>query len=95
MTNVVNNERVQKMRVSSESQPKAVAGAIAGAIREGKDVVVSAIGAGATNQAIKSIAIANGFLAPNGIRLAVIPGFDTSEIDGKQRTLIKLDLRKL
>lgn len=93
MTNV-NNELIQEMKVSSNSQPTAVAGAIAGAVREGKDVVISVIGAGAVNQAIKSIAIANGYLAPNGIRLAVIPGFDISEIDGNQRTLMKLSLRR-
>lgn len=94
MTKVIGNEKVQEMKVSSNSQPNAVAGAIAGSVREGNDVVVSVIGAGAMNQAMKSIAIANGFLAPNGIRLAVIPGFDTSEIEGKQRTLMKLSLRR-
>lgn len=94
MTNLASDERVQAMKVSSDSQPRAVAGAIAGAVREGRDVVISAIGAGAVNQAMKSVAIANGFLALNGIRLAVIPGFDTSEIDGKQRTLLKLELRR-
>jgi len=89
---VLNN--TQELKVSSKSNPNSIGGAIAGAIRENKDVVVSVIGAGAMNQAMKGIAIANGFLAPNGIRLSVVPGFGSVEIDGENRTIINLELRR-
>ena len=95
MTESVNQEVVREMKVSSNSNPKAVAGAIAGTIREGKDVNISVIGAGAVNQAMKSVAIANGFLAPNGISLTIVPGFETGDIEGKQRTMMSLSLRRL
>ena len=95
MTELVNQENIREMKVSSNSSPKAVAGAIAGTIREGKDVDINVIGAGAVNQAMKSVAIANGFLAPNGVNLTVVPGFETGDIDGKQRTMMRLSLRRL
>ncbi|HHY80019.1 MAG TPA: stage V sporulation protein S, partial [Thermoanaerobacter sp.] len=46
-------------------------------------------GAGAVNQAVKAIAIARGFVAPNGIDLIAIPAFSEIEIDGEMRTAIK------
>ena len=46
------------LKVSAKSLPNSVAGAIAGVIRENNEVEIQAVGAGATNQAIKSIAIA-------------------------------------
>mgnify|MGYP002674557301 CR=1 FL=1 len=49
------------LKVSAKSIPNSVAGAIAGVIREKGAVEIQAIGAGAANQAIKSIAIARGY----------------------------------
>jgi len=77
-------------KVAASSNPNSTAGAIAGLMREEKKVVVKAIGAGALNQAIKAIAIARGFLAPNGIELVCIPAFEDILIDGEERTAIKL-----
>ncbi len=51
---------------------------------------MQAIGAGAVNQAIKAIAIARGFVAPSGIDLVCIPAFVDVQIDGEERTAIKL-----
>ena len=57
----------------------------------GKGLVeIQAIGAGAANQAIKSVAIARGYLAPAGIDLICKPAFANVEIDGAERTAIKL-----
>jgi stage V sporulation protein S len=50
---------------------------------------MQAIGAGAVNQAVKAIAIARGFVAPNGIDLVTIPAFAEIVIDGEERTAIK------
>ncbi|MEG1781695.1 MAG: stage V sporulation protein S, partial [Oscillospiraceae bacterium] len=44
------------LKVSSKSNPVSVAGAIAGIIREKGIVEVQGVGAGAVNQALKSIA---------------------------------------
>ena len=52
------------LKVSAKSNPNSVAGALAGVLRERGDAEIQAIGAGALNQAIKSVAIARGFVAP-------------------------------
>ena len=69
------------LKVSSHSTPNSVAGAIAGVIREKKVVEV---------QAVKAIAIARGYLAPIGVDLICIPAFANIQIDGEERTAIKL-----
>ncbi len=46
--------------------------------------------AGALNQAVKAVAIARGFVAPGGIDLICIPAFCDIEIDGDERTAIRL-----
>ncbi|MEK7143178.1 MAG: stage V sporulation protein S [Patescibacteria group bacterium] len=78
------------LRVSSRSRPNSVAGALAGTIRDQGRAEIQTIGAGALNQAIKSIAIARGFLAPSGLDLVCRPAFVDVEIDGSERTAIKL-----
>ncbi|MGI6085292.1 MAG: stage V sporulation protein S [Acetivibrionales bacterium] len=78
------------LKVSSKSNPNSVAGAIAGVIREKGVAEVQSIGAGALNQAIKAVAIARGFLAPLGIELICIPAFSEINVDGEERTAIKL-----
>ncbi len=78
------------LKVSSKSNPNSVAGAIAGVIREKGIAEIQSIGAGALNQAIKAVAIARGFLAPLGIELVCIPAFSEINVDGDERTAIKL-----
>ncbi|QAT40170.1 stage V sporulation protein S [Clostridium sp. JN-9] len=80
---------MELLRVSSQSQPKSVAGALAAVLRENSKAEIQAVGAGAVNQAIKAIAITRGFVAPNGMDLIVIPGFSEISIDGQDRTAIK------
>jgi len=77
------------LKVSSQSKPNAVAGALAGVIREKGRAELQAIGAGAVNQAVKAIAIARGYVAPSGIDLICIPAFTDVEIDNELRTAIK------
>ena len=78
------------LKVSSKSKPNSVAGALANAFRDTKAIEIQAIGAGALNQAIKSIAIARGYVAPTGKDLICVPAFSDIEIDGEERTAIKL-----
>lgn len=80
---------MEVLKVSAQSQPKSVAGALAAVLRECGNVEVQAVGAGAVNQAVKALAIARGFVAPNGIDLIVIPAFSQISIDGEERTAIK------
>ena len=63
------------LKVSAKSKPNSVAGALAGVIREQGSAEIQAIGAGALNQAAKAVAIARGFVAPQGIDLICIPAF--------------------
>lgn len=84
------NRGVDVLRVSAKSKPNAVAGAVAGVIREKGRVEIQTIGAGALNQAIKAIAIARGFLAPSGIDIVCVPSFCDVMIDGQERTAIRL-----
>ncbi len=81
---------MEVLKVSSKSNPNAVAGALAGVLRQSGGVEVQVVGAGALNQAIKAIAIARGFVAPSNIDLVCIPTFADIEIDGEGRTAIRL-----
>ena len=81
---------MEVLKVSSKSNPNSVAGALAGVLRERGVAEIQAIGAGALNQAIKSIAIARGFVAPSGMDLVCIPAFIDIEIEGDKKTAIKL-----
>ena len=85
---------MEVLKVSSTSQPKAVAGAIAAILRNGEPVEIQAIGAGAVNQAVKSIAVARGYVAPNGIDLVTIPAFFQLEVNGETKTSIKFIIEK-
>jgi stage V sporulation protein S len=78
------------IKVSARSRSTAVAGAIAGVIREHNHAEVQAIGAGAVNQAIKATAIARGYLELDGINICCIPQFTEIMIDGQERTAIRL-----
>ena len=78
------------LKVSAKSNPNSVAGALAGVMREKGGAEIQAIGAGALNQAIKSVAIARGFVAPGGIDLVCVPAFADIQIEGEERTAIKL-----
>lgn len=73
------------LKVSANSQPKSVAGALAAVIRDNNCAEIQAVGAGAVNQAVKAIAITRGFVAPNGIDLVAIPAFSEINIDGEER----------
>ncbi len=81
---------MEVLKVSAKSNPNSVAGALAGVLREKGSAEIQTIGAGALNQAIKAVAIARGFVAPAGIDLICVPAFTDIEIEGEERTAIKL-----
>lgn len=78
------------LKVSARSRPSAVAGAIAGVVREAGRAEVQAIGAGATNQAVKAVAIARDYLNETGIDAVCVPAFIDVTIDNEDRTAIRL-----
>lgn len=81
---------VTRLRVSARSSPNAVAGAIAGVMRDHGRAEVDVVGAGALNQAIKAAAIARTYLAQQEIDLVCVPSFVDIDIDGEQRTALRL-----
>ena len=84
---------VEIIKVSARSRSTAVAGAIAGVVREKGSAEVQAIGAGAVNQAIKAVAIARGYLELDGFDVVCIPSFVEVEIDGQERTALKFSVQ--
>jgi stage V sporulation protein S len=77
------------IKVSGTSRTSAVAGAIAGVVREKKRAEVQAIGASAINQAVKAMALARGYLTNDGFDIVFIPEFVDVQIEDKVRTAIK------
>ena len=81
---------MEVLKVSAKSNPTSVAGALAGVIRERGKAELQAVGAGALNQAVKSVAIARGYVAPCGVDLVCSPAFTDLTIEAEERTAIKL-----
>ncbi len=88
---------VDIIKVSAKSHSTAVAGAIAGVVREHKHADVQAIGAGAVNQATKAIAIAHDYLEQDGLEIVCVPAFVEVEVSGDERTAVKfsVDVRRV
>lgn len=81
---------MEMIKVSANSRTSAVAGAIAGVIRDHHRAEVQAIGAGAVNQAMKALVLATGYLRNDGIFVSCVPEFADVTIEDKVRTAIKL-----
>ncbi|MCJ7738560.1 MAG: stage V sporulation protein S [Anaerolineae bacterium] len=82
------------VRVAATSRSTAVAGAIAGVMREKGYVDVQAIGAGAVNQAIKAVTIARGYLVQDEIDIVCIPTFVEIQIDNQERTAVRIRVER-
>ena len=78
------------LKVSAKSSPNSIAGALAGVVREKGSAELQAVGAGAINQAVKAVAIARGFVAPAGVDLICIPAFTDIQINGEEKTALKI-----
>ena len=85
---------VELIKVSAQSRSTAVAGAIAGIMREHGYAEIQAIGAGAINQAIKAVTIARHYVYEDGFDLMLVPDFTAVEIEGIERTAIRLAVHK-
>jgi stage V sporulation protein S len=83
------------LRVSAQSRPNAVAGAIAALLRLDGTVEMQAIGPHAVNQAVKSLAIARSYLVQDALDLAVSPGFVKLELHEEERTAMHFAVRAI
>ncbi len=78
------------IKVAATSRTSAVAGAIAGVVREHHRAEVQAIGAGAVNQSVKALILATGYLQLDGIDVCCVPEFAEVTIEDEVRTAIRL-----
>ncbi|MFL7867506.1 MAG: stage V sporulation protein S [Anaerolineales bacterium] len=85
---------MELIKVSSSSRTSAVAGAIAGVVRDNNRAEVQAIGAGAVNQAVKALILATGYLRQDGIDVFMVPEFADVSIEDKVRTAIKMVIER-
>lgn len=82
---------MQTLKVSSQTSPQKLAGAIRSALQgNGGGVTLQAIGAGAVNQAVKATAIARQYAAPQGADLKLIPCFANTRVNGEEVTSVHL-----
>lgn len=81
------------LRVKGSTSATSLAATIAHGIYDGKKMSLRAIGAAAVNQAIKAVAIAQGYVATKGHDLSMRAGFDDVEMPDGVVTAIILKLR--
>ena len=84
---------METVRVSGQSRPNSVAGAIAALLRLHGEVEVQAIGALAVNQAVKAVAIARSYITADGLDLGMVPSFVKLELENEERTAMKFVVR--
>jgi stage V sporulation protein SpoVS/cold shock CspA family protein len=92
------------LRVSSQTAVKSLAGSIVASVMQDRTVRLMAIGHGAVAQAVKAVNIASTRTYGNGFVLAILPSFETRNIQQKveegeppeevERTLTVLQLVK-
>lgn len=69
MQNQTTDVSEKEFRVKSVTPPPELGSAIAHAVKSGHQVVLKAVGAGAINQAVKAIPIAQSFVSSFGTKL--------------------------
>ncbi len=85
---------MEVLKISNNSNPGSVAGAIAAVLKEKGKVELQAIGAGAVNQAVKAIAIARGYTATSNENLICMPIFTQIKIENEEKSGIKFIVRE-
>ena len=79
---------IELLKVRTNSNPNAVAGAIANILKTQNELKVQAIGAGSINQAVKALAIARSYLVLSGKDLNCVPIFAEVTIENQSKTAI-------
>ena len=80
---------IETLRVSGNSKPNSVAGAIAALLRSESAVEVQAIGPQAVNQAVKAIAIARSYIEADQLDLYTQPSFVKLQLHNEERTAVR------
>ena len=80
------------LRITGRSQPASVAGSAVKNITEGREVSLTAIGAGAVNQMLKAATIARSMVASNGGNLYFTSGFANEQVNGESKTAMRIFL---
>lgn len=80
----VTEDTTLELRVASRTPTPELASAISHAVYDGKKLVLRAIGAGAVNQAVKGLAVAQGYVAQRGLSLVNRPGFISVKLEGEE-----------
>lgn len=83
------DEQIKLLKISSKSDINKVAQAIKTEIDTNKKVYIQSVGAGALNQAVKSIIIARQLIVANELDIYCIPVFKNIIIDGKEIVAIR------
>lgn len=86
-------EQEEILRVKGSTSATSLAATIAHGIYAGKKISLRAIGAAAVNQAIKAVAIAQGYVAQKGYELSMKAGFDDVTMPDGVVTAVILKLR--
>lgn len=83
----------QELRVANSTDVRYLATAILRYLDEGKRVYLSCIGVQTISQACKSVAVANGELAPQGYVLTLLPTFQVRNFEDNGETVERTVLR--
>ena len=86
---------VVTLRVAGTTNVKSLAGSLSAILKgdnetSSKNVEVLAIGASAVNQALKAVAISSGHMATYGGTVKMRVGFKMVEINGEERTVMRM-----
>ena len=84
-----------QLKVSAQSAPKALAGAIAAQLRKQPQLEMHAVGPQAVNQAVKALAIARGYMAAYERDLIVQPSFAEADGGGVQMVFLVTAIQRL
>jgi len=71
-----------ELRVSGNGMAGPVAGAVAKALREDKEVIITSVGPASVAKSVEALALARNYVRANGIDLFFYPGFETIIFQG-------------
>lgn len=80
---------METLKVATSSNAKSISGAIAGMVRDGKEVELIAIGAPAVAHTVKAIAFARQYLREDGIEISFKVSMEDVRIRELERTAIR------
>lgn len=86
----IDESGVPLLRVKSRTPVKSLAGAITATIKESQCVELRSIGDGAIGRAVRAAIISKGHLSTAGINIILDPSYFETEINGNEKTGVKI-----